>query len=60
MKYLFAGAMGFIGGFVAYACVIAIDVDRDGSIVYEDDDMRVIAGSNKSNDWSLAKVEYKH
>ena len=57
LKKLALVAVGFIGGFIAYASIYAHDVENDGDVVYEDDKIRVRAGGNKTNNWSLARVD---
>lgn len=58
-KFLLGTALGFVGGFVTWAYIVCKDVDNRGDIAYEDDDICVVAGADKSNDWALGKIYYK-
>ena len=59
LKKLVLMALGFIGGIVAFAALFVKDVDRNGDVAYEDDHIKVTAGSNKSKNWAFGRVEYK-
>lgn len=59
IKNLALMALGFGAGLVSYAALFVRDVEKDGNVEYEDDNIKVVAGGNKSHDWAFAKVEYK-
>lgn len=59
IKNLALMALGFVGGIVTYAVVCIKDVECNGNVEYEDDNIKVTAGGNKKYDWAFAKVEYK-
>lgn len=56
MKNAALVTLGLVAGFITFATAFTLDVDRDGEVIYEDENVCVKGGQNKSKGWCFAKV----